>query len=246
MLMRFSSSLLFIPMFFFMFSGCDPKDIENVLATVPVSNQPALSNDEVVQGLREALKVGAQNAVKRTSAANGFLNDPLIRIPFPPEAEKVKQVALNVGLKNKVDQFEATLNHAAEKAAAEAVPVFVDAITNMSLQDGFAILKGDSVAATRYLREHTTAQLTEKFRPIVNNAIQQVNLTAAWEPLANAYNTSIKLTGGQPVNPDLSAFVLNKAMDGLFLYVSKEETNIRKNPAARVSAILQKVFGSVY
>jgi len=224
--------------------SCDPAMVEGIMSGIPAGNTPALTNDEVVQGLREALRVGAEHAVSSTSAVNGFLNDPSIRIPFPAEAEKVKQKALELGLNNQVNQFETTLNHAAEKAAAQAVPIFTNAIAQMTLEDGFAILRGDSLAATAYLKQHTTAALTEKFSPIVQQAIDEVKLTSYWEPLAKAYNTATLLTGGQAVNPDLKAYVTDRALAGLFEYVGRQEKLIRKDPAARVSDILKKVFGS--
>ena len=236
--------ILLFALISFSLSACDPKTLEGIMSGIPSGTTP-LSNEEVVSGLKEALKVGAQNAVSFTSREGGFQNNQLIRIPFPAEAEKVKAAALSLGLQSQVQKFEATLNRAAEKAAAEAVPVFVNAITNMSIQDGFNILKGDSTAATSYLRQQTTSELITKFGPIVQRAIDEVNLTSYWQPLANAYNTSTILTGGQPVNPDLKAYVTQKAMDGLFHYVAAEEKKIRRDPAARVSEILRRVFGSI-
>jgi hypothetical protein len=225
--------------------SCDPKALENIMNGLPQASTQPLSNEEVISGLKEALKVGAQNAVSTTSRTNGFLNDPVIRIPFPAEAAKVKTAAISLGMQAQVQQFEATLNHAAEKAAAEAIPVFVNAITSMSIQDGFNILKGDSTAATTYLKNTTSADLTMKFSPIVQKAIDEVKLTSYWEPLANAYNTSTLITGAQQINPDLKAYVTQKALDGLFLYVALEEKKIRRDPAARVSEILRRVFGSI-
>ncbi|MCB0760947.1 MAG: DUF4197 domain-containing protein [Flavobacteriales bacterium] len=202
-----------------------------------------LSNDEVVAGLREALEVGIRKSVDLTGKEDGFLGNDLIRIPFPEEAQKVKQVALDLGLTAQVQQFEETLNRAAEMAVKEAVPVFVDAIKGMSIEDGFAILKGENNAATVYLKDATTAALTEKFRPIVQKAVDAVELTKYWTPLVNAYNTSTLLTGGQSVDPDLTGYVTGRAIDGLFVYVEKEEQNIRANPVARVTDLLKRVFG---
>jgi hypothetical protein len=225
--------------------SCDPSSLNGIMSTGGTTSAPGLSNADIVQGLKEALSVGAKNAVSFTSKENGFLNNPLIRIPFPAEAQKVKDKALSLGLSAQVDKFESNLNHAAEKAAAEAVPVFINAITSMSIEDGFNILHGDSIAATSFLKNATTAQLTEKFSPIVQNAIDQVKLTSYWDPLASAYNTSTILTGAKAVNPDLKAYVTEKALEGLFKYVALEEKKIRRDPMARVSDILMKVFGSL-
>ena len=224
--------------------SCDPQTFNSVISSLPTSTTtPALSNQEVIDGLKEALKVGTTNAVAFTSKTDGFLQNPKIRIPFPPEAENVRVWAMNNGLKTQVDKFETNLNRTAEKAAGEATNVFIDAIMNMSIQDGFTILKGDSIAATTYLRKNTENNLREKFSPIIDQKIDEVKLTSYWEPISKAYNTAMTLTGGEKVNTDLKAYVLQKSLDGLFVYVAAEETKIRKDPAARVSAILVKVFG---
>lgn len=215
-----------------------------MLSTLPTSaSAPSLSNQEVIEGLKEALKVGTTNAVAFTSKTDGFLQNPKIRIPFPPEAEKVRVWAMNNGMKSQVEKFEMNLNRTAEKAAGEATTIFVDAIMNMSIQDGFTILKGDSVAATTFLRKNTEANLKQKFSPIIDQKIDEVKLTSYWEPITKAYNTAMTFTGGEKVNTDLKAYVLQKSLDGLFVYVASEESKIRKDPAARVSAILVKVFG---
>ncbi len=226
-------------------TSCDPAALEGIMSGIPSTTSAPLSNAEIIQGLKEALTVGAKNAVAFTSKENGFLNNCLIRIPFPAEAQKVKDKALQLGLNNQVNKFETNLNHAAELASKEAAQVFVNAIMNMSIQDGFNILHGDSTAATSFLKQNTTTELTQKFSPIVQKAIDEVQLTSYWQPLASAYNTATVLTGGQAVNPDLNAYVTQKALDGLFYYVADEEKKIRSNPAARVSDILRKVFGSL-
>lgn len=223
--------------------SCDPQTLNSVLSTLPTSaSTPALSNQEVIEGLKEALKVGTTNAVAFTSKTDGFLQNPKIRIPFPPEAEKVRVWAMNNGMRSQVEKFEMNLNRTAEKAAAEATAIFVDAIMNMSIQDGFTILKGDSVAATTFLRKNTETSLKQKFSPIIDQKIDEVKLTSYWEPITKAYNTAMTFTGGEKVNTDLKAYVLQKSLDGLFVYVASEESKIRKDPAARVSAILVKVF----
>ncbi len=224
--------------------SCDPQTFNSVLSTLPTTaSTPALSNQEVIDGLKEALKVGTTNAVAFTSKTDGFLLNPKIRIPFPPEAEKVRVWAINNGMKSQVEKFEMNLNRTAEKAAGEATTIFVDAIMNMSIQDGFTILKGDSVAATTFLRKNTETNLKQKFSPIIDQKIDEVKLTSYWEPITKAYNTAMTFTGGEKVNTDLKAYVLQKSLDGLFVYVASEESKIRKDPAARVSAILVKVFG---
>jgi hypothetical protein len=231
-------------------TGCDT--VQKTLDTANTVNgifteaeKPKLTNEEVIAGLKEALIIGANNAGGTTSKIDGFLKNDLIRLPFPEDAIKVKEKALELGLTSQVEKFEATLNRAAEEAAKEAAPIFVNAIKNMTVEDGFNILRGGNNAATNFLKDKTSTQLVSAFQPKVKTAIEKVELTKYWEPLAKAYNTATFLTGGEKVNPDLENYVTAKAMDGLFLMVSKEEEKIRLDPVARVSDLLKKVFGSL-
>ena len=221
------------------------KTVSQNLPSAATSNKPQLTNQEVISGLKEALSVGIKNSVSVTSVTDGFLKNTAIRLPFPPDALKVRQKALDLGMSAQVDKFETTLNRAAEEAVKEALPIFANAITSMTISDGFAILNGGNGAATRYLKEKTTAQLTSAFRPRVEAAISKVQLTQYWEPIINKYNGAMTLTGGQKLNPDLNQFVTERAIAGLFIMVEKEENKIRLDPMARVNDILKKVFGSL-
>lgn len=225
--------------------SCDPKTLQAILETPTTTTPAPLTNDEVIRGLKQALEKGAQLAVSTVSVEGGFNNNSLIKIPFPAEAAKVKETALNLGLSSQVAKFEDNLNKAAELASKEATNVLVNAITDMTVADGFAILRGEENAATSFLRKNTEDELRAKFGDIVQSKIDEVKLTSYWEPLAKAYNTSTLLTGGQAINPDLEAYVTQKALDGLFVYVAKEEKNIRANPAARTTELLTRVFGSI-
>lgn len=202
-----------------------------------------LSNEDVIAGLKEALNKGAENSVSVASVTDGFWNDARIRIPFPTEAEKMKTTLNGIGMNKQVEEFEHTLNHAAEEAAKEAVPVFTAAVKGMTVSDGFAILKGKEDAATTYLRDKTTTELTARFRPIVEAATKKVALTSYWTPLANGYNKASLFTGGKAVNPDLDAYVTERAIAGLFTLIATEEAKIRKDPLARTSDLLKRVFG---
>lgn len=204
----------------------------------------ALSNEEVVSGLKEALTVGTQNAAGLGSKVDGYLKNPKIRIPFPPEAEKVKEKAIALGLQSQVDQFETTLNRSAEEAAKYAAPIFVNAIKSMSIQDGFDILKGGDNAATDFLRRATYDQLYAKFSPEVDKAVNKMKVGQYWQPLSSAYNTATLITGGEKVDPDLNAYVTTRAVDGLFVLLAEEEKDIRQDPAARVTDLLKKVFAA--
>jgi hypothetical protein len=212
----------------------------NIPGNSPVTN--SLTNDEVISGLKEALSVGIKNSVSLTSVLDGFLGNPTIRLPFPPDAIKVKEKALNLGLSGQVEKFETTLNRAAEEATKEAMPIFIDAIKNMSVQDGFAILKGGNGAATKFLKDQTISKLVIAFTPKVKEATSKVKLTEYWNPIITKYNA---LTMGEDLNPDLDAYVTQLAIQGLFKLVEKEENKIRKDPGARVTDILMKVFSSI-
>jgi hypothetical protein len=227
-------------------TSCDVLDeAAKVITTTPTNTQPKLTNDEVISGLREALSVGIKNSVNLTSVTDGFWANTEIKIPFPEEAIKVKQKAMDWGLQGQVDKFELTMNRAAEEATKEALPIFVDAIKSMSVSDGFAILNGGDGAATKYLKDQTTAKLVAAFSPKVEAAISKVKLTEYWNPIITKYNNAMTITGGEKLNPDLNKYVTERAVSGLFIMVAKEENKIRKDPAARVSDLLQKVFGSI-
>jgi hypothetical protein len=209
------------------------------------NTEKGLTNDQVIAGLKEALTVGTGNSATNASATDGFFKNPKIALPFPPDAIKVKEKVEAAGFKPQVEKFELTLNRAAEEAAKEAKPIFVNAITTMTVQDGFAILKGNDNAATKYLEDKTSASLYTTFKPKVSAAIQKVELTKYWEPVINKYNLLTKLSGGEQINPDLEDYVTKRAMAGLFTLIAEEELKIRKDPVARVTDILKSVFGSL-
>lgn len=227
-------------------SSCDV--LESAASTVTNSSSTGkipLSNEEVVKGLKEALSVGITNSVNLTSVTDGFLKNSDIRLPFPPDAIKVREKAIEWGLDGQVEKFETTLNRAAEEAAKEALPIFKNAITGMSLQDGFTVLNGGKGAATKFLKDNTTNELIAAFAPKVKTAIEKVKLTEYWNPIVTKYNTAAPLLGTNKVNPDLNEYVTQLAIDGLFKMVEKEENKIRDNASARVSDLLQRVFGSL-
>lgn len=225
--------------------ACGIVEIPTLPTTNTTNQKPQLTNDEVIKGLKEALNIGIKNSVDSTSLVDGFLKNAAIRLPFPPDAIKVREKAISLGMQGQVDKFETTLNRAAEEAVKEALPIFKNAILNMSIQDGFSILKGGEGAATKFLKDNTTDSLVVAFLPKVKNATSKVQLTSYWNPIITKYNTVTALTGGEKINPDLDAYVTQLAIKGLFVIVEKEENKIRKNPGARVTDLLQKVFGSL-
>jgi hypothetical protein len=221
--------------------GLINKDSLNKKTAVLKKGNNKLSNEEVVNGLKEALSVGTSKASEKAGKTDGFYTNPRIYIPWPEEAIEMKQKLIKLGYSNKVEEFEMSLNRAGEEAALKAVAVFTNAIVNMSVQDGFAILKGTDTAATNYLRKTTYVPLKSEFLPVVREAVEKVKVTSYWNPLVSVYN---RVPGVKKQNPDLDEYVTNKAINGLMLLIADEEMNIRKNPGARGSALLKKVFGN--
>jgi hypothetical protein len=208
-----------------------------------VSGKPgALSNDDIVSGLKEALTVGSQKGSSALSQVDGFFGNAALKILLPPEAQKVESTLRKVGLGKQVDDAILSMNRAAEDACKSAAPIFGNAIKQMSFQDALGILKGSDTAATGYLRGKTTADLTTAFRPVIEQSLEKVNATKYWNTLITSYNKVNFLGGGQKINPDLSAYVTDKALSGIFFQVAIEEKSIRKDPLARTSEILKKVF----
>ena len=214
------------------------KQGQSIVKQVNAGNNP-LSQDEIIEGLREALTVGSNNASKAAAAVDGYYKNPKLYIPFPSEAKKMEQMLRSFGQEKLVNDFLLSLNRAAEDAAKEAAPIFVNAVKGMSIADGLSILNGKDDAATQYLKQNTQALLLEKFKPIVENSLHKVSTTKYWEQLVVAYN---KIPMVEKMNPNLNEYATQKAIDGIFIVVAEEELQIRKNPAARVSAILKKVF----
>ncbi|HWJ26803.1 MAG TPA: DUF4197 domain-containing protein [Flavisolibacter sp.] len=199
----------------------------------------SLSSEEIANGLKEALSVGANNAGQKLSAVDGFFKDAAIKILMPPEAQKVEATLRKMGMGKLVDNAILSMNRAAEDAAKQAAPIFVNAIKQMTIQDAVGILKGSDTAATVYLKGKTTASLTEAFRPVIENSLKKVDATKYWNTVFSTYNKfSI-----QKVNPDLAAFVTEKSLSGIFYQVGTEEQKIRKDPVARSTDLLKKVFG---
>ncbi len=215
-------------------------NINNVLNTVNSALGNGLSNDDIVKGLKEALNVGSNKASASASKTDGFYKNSLIKIPFPKEASEMRSTLLKIGMKKQVEEFEKQLNRAAEDAAKKAAPIFVSAVTKMTINDGITILRGKDDEATQYLRKTTNTQLTNEFKPVISASLKKVQITKYWKPLITAYN---KIPFVKKANPNLDDYVTTKATDGLFILVAQEETKIRKDPAARVSDILKKVFG---
>jgi len=198
-----------------------------------------LSNDEIISGLKDALRVGTDSSAKRLSKLNGFFGDAAIKVLMPEEAKKVESTLRSFGLGSVVDKAILSMNRAAEDAASGVGNIFWDAIKGMSITDGLKILRGGDFAATDYLKSVTTQQLTEKFRPVIEASLVKVDATKYWKDMFTTYNRF----SAKQVNTDLTAYVTERALAGLFLKISLEEQKIRKDPAAQVTNILKRVFG---
>ena len=220
--------------------GCTQQQFSQTVGDLLGSAGTPLTTEEVGRGLKEALINGISKGAGKASALDGYFLNPKIKIPFPSEAKKVENTLRDIGLGNEVDKFIKTLNRGAEEAAKEAKPIFVAAIKSMTIEDAWGILKGEQDAATQYLKRTTSTQLTQKFQPIIHNALQKVNATKYYGDLVTRYN---KIPLVKKVNPDLDAYATEKAIDGLFLLIAEEEANIRANPVARTTDLLKKVFG---
>jgi hypothetical protein len=216
--------------------------LKKVLDKVTTATEGAInpSPAEMAMGLKEALEKGTNLSVDRLNLENGFLGNPAIKLPFPEEAVQVERSLRKIGLGNLCDQLITSINRAAEDAVKEARPLFTQAIKDMTFKDVQGILLGSERAATDYLQLNTTAGLKVKFAPPIQASLQKVGATAHWETVMSRYN---KIPLVKPVNTDLTAYVTDKALQGLFLEIAKEELALRKNSNLRSSPLLQKVFG---
>ena len=206
-----------------------------------VGTPKALTKEEVANGLKEALVNGITKGTDLTSKMDGYFKNPEIKIPFPKDVKKVEDKLRQLGMGSEVDRFVLTLNRGAEEAAKEAKPIFISAIKQMSIDDAFAVLKGQPDAATQFLKRTTSAQLKEKFKPVVQTNLDKVNATKYYGDLISNYN---RIPFVSKVNPNLNEYATDMAIQGLFTMIAKEEKSIRQDPAARTSELLKKVFGS--
>lgn len=213
------------------------KGIRNALS----SKSTVLTEQDAVSGIKDALIKGTSESVQVVSKLDGYFGNPEIKIPLPPDAKVMAKKLRSMGMGKQVDQAIVSLNRAAEDAAREAKPIFVAAITNMTITDAVNIVKGKDDAATQYLSKSTSPELNKKFQPVIKASLDKVDATKYWTDLANIYN---KIPFVTKINPNLTEYVTGKAIDGLFVMIAKEELKIRKDPVARTSEILKKVFGN--
>ena len=218
--------------------GCTTSDVQLMTTLITGGASGELTEEEVIQGLTAALKTGAQRAVLNAAEEGGYWSNGSVRIPLPGMIKKAESVLRMAGFGQKVDAFHRSMNRAAEKAAPQALDVFWGVIKDMTFSDAWGILKGDEDAATEYFKSRSYSKLQNLFRPLVRSTMNEVGVTAAYQEIEN----KIKTLPVQIINEDLETYVTGKALDGLFHLLAREEAKIRKDPAARTSDILRKVF----
>ena len=223
------------------FASCDTaRQVLESVNTTYGTGAGGLSNTDIVNGLKQALTVGTQKSSQQLSSVDGFFANAAIKILLPEEAKKVESTLRSLGMSSLVDKAILSMNRAAEEAAKGAGSIFINAVQQMTITDAVNILKGGDFAATNYFKGKTNTALTQSFQPVIDRALKNVNATKYWSDVTTVYN---KLSSNK-VNTDLSAYVTQKAMEGIFYQVGLEEQKIRRDPVARTTEILKKVFGS--
>lgn len=217
--------------------------VSTITNTVLGTSSGGFSESDAANAIKEALLKGVTTGVSKVSVTDGYFGNSMIKIPFPQDAQIVESTLRSVGMGSMIDQVVKSLNRAAESAASQAAPIFVNGIKQMTINDAINIVSNkQSDAATRFLERTTTESLVVAFKPSIKTALDKTLATKYWGDVMNYYN---KIPFVQKVNPDLTDFVTRKAISGLFYMIAQEEAKIRKDPVARTSDILQKVFGNI-
>lgn len=222
------------------FTACSAADLSRILDAAGGSG--GLTQQEVSEGLKEALVQGISKGADNASQTDGFFKNDLIRILLPEDARRVESTLRQMGLGAEVDRAILSINRGAEQAAQEAKPIFINAIRQLTIQDAFNLLRGDRDAATQFLRRTTETQLIDLFEPRIAESLNEVGATRYYGDIAKTYN-ALPLTN-RKIDPDLKEYVTARAIDGLFLLVAEEEEKIRANPLERTSALMRRVFAA--
>lgn len=220
------------------FCGCDM-----LLSTTGNSTLNSMSQTELGKAVKELLQTSANNSLAKLGVTNGFFKNGEVKIPFPPALQKVEEKLRQVGLASQVDQFTEKLNRSAEDAATGVKEIFMTAISQMTINDALGIILGNDDAATEYMKKTTTTAITSKVSTVVAKSNEKIKLATYWTPLATKYNTLMSLTGGAQVNTDLTQYVTERAVAGIFKIMAKEEKEIRTKTSAQTSSLLRTVFG---
>ena len=231
--------IMIISIFLFIPQVCYAGFLDNILKEIGISSDHGPDNNTVISGLKEALSIGTENAVKEVSQIDGYLANEAIKVLMPDKIQTAADVLKKVGYQKQVDEFIASMNHAAEKASAKAAPHFINAIKEMTFEDARNILDGHDTAATDYFKSKTFDRLYGEFKPVISSSMNEVGTTRSYKAMIDTY-TSLPFM--KELSFDLDTYVTNKTLDGLFYVVAQEEKKIRTDPAARVTDILKKVF----
>ncbi|MCK0158524.1 DUF4197 domain-containing protein [Cellulophaga sp. F20128] len=226
---------VFLILVIFQCIGC--AELQQVVNQLPQGG--VLSNEQIANGLTEALNQGIQKQVSKLTLEDGYYKNELVKILLPTELQKIDKTLRDIGLGNLADQGLKAINRAAEDAVGEATPIFIAAVKNISFTDAKTILTGADDAATTYLTTSTETELYNKFNPVIKNSFTKVGADKIWEDLITRYN-NIPFT--KDVNPDLTDYVTNEALKGVYTMIAVEEKEIRTKVSSRTSAILKQVF----
>lgn len=229
-----------IPIALISFGLTNCTGLQQVADSLPgILENTSLGQTQIAAGLKEALQQGVDKQVVNLTKTNGFYNNSLVKIGLPSELQKVEKALRDVGLGSLADEGIKVLNTAASNAVKEATPIFVDAITNMTISDATNILMGNKDAATQYLMKSTKTSLYKKFNPVIKSSFTKVGADKVWSNIITKYNA---LPLVKDVNPDLTDYVTQEALNGVYTMIEKEEANIRTNVSARSTNLLKSVF----
>lgn len=216
-------------------------DWSSVLSGLGVNKQTTLGSTKLGQGLKEALRVGIDKTVQLAGKQDGYFANQAIKILMPEKLKPVEGMLRKIGMGSKMDEFILSMNRAAESAAPYARDIFIDAITNMSIEDAEALMKGGDTAATAYFQKKTSARLAQVYKPIVTKTMSQYGVSNQYQAIIGKYQ-SIPFASKFPA-PSIEDYTVQKSLDGLFLTLGEQEKQIRQNPAARTTDLLKTVFG---
>jgi Protein of unknown function (DUF4197) len=230
---------LIVAAFVILFSVPAQAQLDQLEKRIGINDASGLSETKVASGLKQALQVGSENAVKIVGKPNGYFGNQAIKIEMPKDLHLLESGMRELGLGPKIDEFILSMNRSAEAAAPAARKIFIDAILAMSFEDAKRILSGDNTAATQYFKEKTTGQLTEAFTPVVKKTMGENGVVKQYDALTEQYK-HIPFAKSQSL--DIDHYVVSKALDGLFYELGEQERQIRTNPAARTTDLLKEVF----
>jgi hypothetical protein len=230
---------LICAVFVILFSVPVRAQLDEIEKRIGINGASGLSESKVASGLKQALQVGSENAVKIVGKPNGYFGNEAIKITMPKDLKPLESGMRAIGFGSKIDEFILSMNRSAEAAAPAARKIFIDAILAMSFDDAKRILSGNNTAATEYFKEKTTGQLTDAFTPVVKKTMSENGVVKQYDALTEQYK-NIPFASSKSL--DIDHYVVSKALDGLFYELAEQEKQIRTNPAARTTNLLKEVF----